>query len=118
MVTLTAPRPSVKSPRVKKAPAKPQRFARLEVPIGPNGEAGVLHLHVAVAGTEYSIRPIPCDFGEAFELVKLEEDGETYHVLVDDAYTNAPSCDCKGCLQWSHCKHADAIKALREAGRI
>jgi len=124
MSSLTQPAPAVKVRRPKKAPAKPQRFARLDDKPTVD-EPALLTLHVAGVETDYWLRLLPSDFGEAFRLMKIiptndgpAELGEVYDVLIEDAYTSAPSCQCKGFLRWGHCKHADAIKALREQGKL
>jgi hypothetical protein len=63
----------------------------------------------------YHLTPLPTDSGCAFELRQSELCGsETYHVSLDDF----GSCDCRGFTAWSHCKHFDAVKKLRELGRI
>ena len=53
------------------------------------------------------------DAARAFSLTK--SDGTVYHTEVT---TCTRSCDCKGHLRHGHCKHADAIAALMEAGRL
>jgi hypothetical protein len=119
MSTVCEPRSAVKA---RKATAKPQRFCRLDGKPSVD-EPAFLTLHVGGKETDYLIRPIPSNFGEAFELTKLEptddgpaELGDVYHVLIESEF-NA-SCECKGFLRWSHCKHLDSLKALRERGVI
>ena len=87
MATVTEPRPAVKS---RKPRAKPQRFCRLDGKPTVE-EPAFLTLHVAGKETDYLIRPVPSNFGEAFELTKLEivddgpaERGEVYHVLFEN----------------------------------
>src|SRR5262245_37909277 len=121
MSTVTEPRPTVKQ---RKPPVKPQRFARLND--RPTfDEPALLTLQVGSKEFDYWLRLVPSDFGEAFQLTKIiptgdgpAELGEVYHVLFEDAWPEAPRCDCKGALRWGHCKHADAIKALREKGKL
>jgi hypothetical protein len=119
MSTVTDPRPAVKQ---RKPRAKPQRFCRLDGKPEIDAPA-ILTLHVAGKETDYFIRPVPSNFGEAFELTKLEivddgpaERGEVYHVLFEDEHNH--TCECKGFLRWGHCKHVDSLKALRERGKI
>src|SRR5262245_31777408 len=111
MSTVTETRPAVKT---RKPRAKPQRFCCL------NGkptveEPAVLTLHVGGDETDYLLQLVPSNFGEAFQLTKLEtvgdgpaERGEVYHVLFEDQHNQ--TCECKGFLRWGHCKHLDSIK--------
>jgi hypothetical protein len=121
MSTVTESRPAVKQ---RKPRAKPQRFARLDDRPSVD-EPALLTLHVGGKEFDYWLRLVPSDFGEAFQLTKIvptgdgpAELGEVYHVLCEDAWPEAPRCDCMGALRWGHCKHADAIKTLREKGKL
>jgi len=63
---------------------------------------------------DYYLKPVACEEGPAFELSKLQGDGETYHVRIgEDA-----SCECKGFLRWGHCKHVDSLTALKQSNRL
>jgi hypothetical protein len=44
-------------------------------------------------------------------------DGETYHVCLDPA-GGRHSCECRGFLRHGHCKHVEALWALRAAGQL
>jgi hypothetical protein len=116
--------PPVKERKPRKPRAKPQRFARLDGKPTVD-EPAVLTLHVGGDETAYSLRIVSSDFGEVLRLTKLipteggpPELGEVYDVILEDAYTSAPTCTCKGHGRWGHCKHADAVKALHDAGRL
>ena len=116
MVTLTAPRPAVK------ARSRPERFAQLDDRPTVD-ESALLTLHVAGQETDYWLRVVPSDFGEAYRLSKIvptgdgpAELGEVYHVLFEDQFNH--TCECKGFLRHGHCKHIDSLKALRDAGRL
>ncbi len=114
---------SVKAPAKPRKPrATPRRYCRLNGKPSVDQPA-VLTLHVAGQETDYLIRPVPSNFGECFELTKLEfvddgpaERGEVYHVCFEDQFNH--TCECKGFGRWGHCKHLDSLKALREHGRI
>ena len=116
--------PPVKERKSRKPRAKPQRFARLDGK--PTfDEPAVLTRHVGGDETAYSLRVVPSDFGEALRLTKLvpteygpPELGEVYDVILEDDYTSGPTCTCKGFGRWGHCKHADAVKALCDAGKL
>ena len=81
--------------------------------------------HTRTQSTVYLAREIPAEgMGKGcrgFEVEKLDAEmnptGETYHVLLDsrDGYRH---CDCMGCEKWSHCKHADGLAALCQAGKV
>ncbi len=68
----------------------------------------------------YLVRPIPGDLGgEAYEVEKLDEalnTVEQYHVRLGAPAQTA--CECLGFLRWSHCKHADGLKALAAKGQL
>jgi hypothetical protein len=122
MSIATASAPRVKSSARRKAPANPQRFARLDDHPAVD-EPALLTLHVAGKETDYWLYVQPSDFGEAFRLEKLiptedgpAERGEVYHVCFEDQHNQA--CECKGYLRHGHCKHIDSLKALREAGKL
>jgi hypothetical protein len=63
---------------------------------------------------------VPSDFGLAFRLEKYEhqrrgEDDAAYNVLLDGERS---TCECKGFLRWGHCRHVEALTALRQAGKL
>lgn len=60
----------------------------------------------------YLLYDAPSDEGRAFVLVNLSN-AEKYSVLV-----NPKLCDCKGHTRYGYCKHADALTALVNAGRL
>jgi hypothetical protein len=116
MSTVTAPRPRAKSP------SNPQRFARLDAKPTVDDPA-LLTLHVAGKETEYWLYLQPSHFGEAFRLEKIipvedgpAQRGEVYQVCFEDQHNH--TCECKGHLHRGHCKHIDALTALRDAGRL
>src|SRR5438552_2686704 len=77
----------------------------------------VLTLRVGRKVNDYYLLPIPCDEGAAFEVSKLQGDGQTYHVSLSQA---GNTCECLGHLQHGHrtvCKHVASLVALRSAGR-
>jgi hypothetical protein len=114
MTTTTA----TASTRQRKPRAKPARSIRLVIP--PAGGTGVIRITVAQQSTDYSVREFRSEVGgRAFELAKLglTADGEVYHVrLTGDPRQD--SCDCKGFVRHSHCKHRDGLAALTAAGRL
>ena len=63
----------------------------------------------------YAVKRIRADWGAGFAWLKAGTT-EPYHVMVDGAAGS--SCDCQGCLQWAHCKHLDASKALIAQGKL
>jgi hypothetical protein len=63
---------------------------------------------------------VPSDFGLAFRLEKYEhqrrgEDDAAYNVLLDGERS---TCECRGFLRWGHCRHVEALTALRAAGKL
>jgi hypothetical protein len=119
MSTVCDPRPAVK----RRAPrAKPERLARL---IGKPtvNDSALLTLCVGGKQTDYLVRVMPSDFGEAFRLSKLVDEGdgpaaggEVYDVLFENEFDHR--CECREFLRHGYCKHIDSLKALRERGKI
>ena len=109
----TTPAPA----RQRRQRAKPARSIRLVVP--PAGGTGVVRVRVGRQSADYSLREFRSDVGgRAFELAKLglEGDGECYHVRLTG--NGQDSCDCRGFVRHSHCKHRDGLAALVAAGRL
>ena len=72
---------------------------------------------VLIGGGEYALSyhgELP-EAGEpvidGYRLVK--PDGTSYDLPAD-----ADSCECLGSLRWGRCKHAQAVRQLRQAGQI
>jgi hypothetical protein len=113
MSTTTATAPD----RQRRQRTKPARFIRLVV--RPDGGTGVVRVRVGRRSADYSLREFRSDVGgRAFELVKLglEADGEMYHVRLTG--NGQDSCDCRGFVRHSHCKHRDGLAALVAAARL
>ncbi len=102
----------------RKPRSKVSRTVKLLLPIGLDGGSGVIRIKV-VRGTketvnDYLIQRIPSDFGDGFQMDKLLGD-EMYHVHLSN---EGHQCECLGHLRWGHCKHVDALVALRGADLI
>ena len=68
----------------------------------------------------YILTPVASAWGQAFTLGKADNgDGhmETYCVLLDDK-RHHHTCDCAGHTFRNHCRHVEAILALRKAGKL
>lgn len=69
--------------------------------------------------TRYYVDECPADFGRGFTFRKAPADNPTtYHVNLGDR-ENAPSCECKGHLQFGHrttCRHLACIRTLLDRG--
>jgi hypothetical protein len=95
---------------------RPGPARRVRLALKPfEGNPGVVEIAVGKDAAAYFLSPVPADFGTGYRLEKLG-DGETYHVNL--AAGDLHSCDCKGFLQWGHCKHVEALLALHQAGRL
>jgi hypothetical protein len=98
---------------------KPQRFVRWAIRPDVYGAEGVLVLTVGQQATAYLTRRIPADRGEGWELTKFRQaagdERTVYHVCLDRV-GGRHSCECKGFLRWSHCKHAEGLLAVTAAG--
>jgi hypothetical protein len=100
----------------RKPRAKPARSIRLAVPPNADGRNGVVRITVGQAAQDYFLSRIPSDFGTAFCLEKVgDEEGTAYNV---NLAADRNLCDCQGHARWHHCKHADGLAALVQAGRL
>jgi hypothetical protein len=96
---------------------KPVRTVRLTLPASPDNPFVILTIRVGSTWDDYCVRPLPADFGAAYEVEKIfNPDGAVYHVHLSD--DGAATCECKGHLRWGHCKHGESILALRKAGKL
>ena len=101
--------------KAKRVKAKLARSARLGTEF--NGVRAML-LTVGKLQTGYYLSRIPADFGEAFRMEKFACDGGDVYDVNLDAATGNHTCTCKGGTYHGHCKHIDALKTLREAGKL
>lgn len=106
-----------------KTPSKPRRTVRLCIAACEVNPYNLILVKVGTQSDEYLVRRIPSDFGDAYTVKKLlpVDDldgslaGERYDVNLSD---EGSTCDCPGHLRHSHCKHVDALIALRQAGKL
>jgi hypothetical protein len=78
----------------------------------PGAPFGVVRIQVGMQINLYFLQAIPCDLeGRGFALTKLDREEVVYHVLLAGPQS---TCDCKGFLQHSHCKHMEGLLALVE----
>ena len=99
--------------RQRKARSKPARSIRLCVRPHEQGP-GVVRITVGGKEADYFLTELAADFGRGFQLEKIGAE-ESYHVNVEGV---RKTCECKGYLRHSHCKHADGLAALIAAGRL
>ena len=104
---------SSETARQRKPRPKPARSVRQCVKPHEQG-LGVLRLTVGGEETDYLLTPLASDFGKGFLLEKIGAE-ETYHVNVEG---DRKTCECKGYLRHSHCKHVDGLAALLAAGQL
>src|SRR5262249_2308732 len=95
----------------RKPRGKPERRISIADP-DPNGPARVVRVEEGRKVDHYHVRPIPSDFGPAYEVRKLGEHGTeaTYAVNLDPL---GPACDCLGFSHHGHCRHVEGLTALR-----
>ncbi len=84
-------------------------------------QAGFVVIDTPDASTCYVVTEFPTVWpGRGFYLRKWvsrsgrDKDVEAYSVLCAKAGARADTCECRGFVRWSHCKHADAMRALVE----
>jgi hypothetical protein len=100
--------------RQRKPRVKPARTIRLVVPPNAEGRNAVVRIAVGQDAADYLLDRLPSDFGTAFRLQKAGED-VFYNVCLSDG---GNLCDCQGHARWQHCKHADGLAALVQAGKL
>jgi hypothetical protein len=104
---------------------KPERQVRLTMPIRDNLMGGV-QITIGKVRHNYTILPIPSDFGVAFRLIKSElvrqpegfyelKDTARYDVLLNGEQS---TCECKGFLKHHRCKHVEGLTVLLQRGLI
>jgi hypothetical protein len=95
---------------------KPARSIRLVLRPNGDGRNGVVRITVGKESQDYFVSRIPSDFGTAFVLEKVGDEGGTAYNVNLAADRNL--CDCQGHARWAHCKHADGLAALVKAGKL
>ncbi len=97
------------------------RTVNLLLPVGPLDTNGVLRLTDGGKETLFFVDRLASEVGgAAFRLTKFEqhqrgEDDAVYNVLLDGERS---SCECKGHLRHGHCRHVEALTALKAAGKL
>jgi hypothetical protein len=77
---------------------------------------GVFSVTVRKVTLFYAYREIPCEIGgRGFVLLRLDRD-EVYHVRIGE--TEDCSCECRGFLAHSHCKHIEGLLELESEGLL
>jgi hypothetical protein len=95
---------------------KPAHIVKLVLPMNEEGRNGVVSISVGKHSQRYFISRIASDYGTAFVLEKCEDPaGTAYYVCLDG---DKHSCDCAGFTRHLHCKHADGLAALVQAGKL
>jgi len=98
--------------RTRKPRVKPARRVHLY-----DGSPALLEMTIGAETFSYWLKPLAADFGTSFEVRKLLADGgDVYHVHIDEQGHH--SCTCKGGTYCGHCKHLEAVLALRKAGKL
>ncbi len=114
---MSANQPTVLNAEGKPAAKKPARTLRF------NTDTSTLTLTITtgrkVKETAYSVERIGSDFGDGFRLTKNvgspEDECDIYCVHLSN---EGHSCECLGFLRWNHCKHIEALCAMRKTGTI
>jgi hypothetical protein len=101
------------STRQRKPRSRPARSIRLCVRPHEQG-SGVVRIAVGGKEADYFLTELAADFGRGFLLEKIGAE-ESYHVNVD---ADRKTCECKGYLRHSHCKHGDGLAALIAVGQL
>ena len=101
------------------ATARPKQ-ARKPVPrfLTPLGDS-VFRIQVGKTWDNYSISPVPCDFGGiGFSVLALtlERDAPLYHVHI--SRPGVGTWDCIAGTKGTRCKHRDGILKLIELGKL
>src|SRR5262249_12152909 len=98
--------------RQRKPRPKPQRHIHV-CDRDPNGSgAVVVRVEEGKKTDHYYVKPIPSDFGHAFEVRKIGPAGfePAYAVNLDPL---GPAADCSGSSPPGHCRPVEGLAALR-----
>jgi hypothetical protein len=82
------------------------------------GNSTVLALTTGKDTTFYRLETLAADRGRGFRLSKADcgnGPAEVYNCLLDGQFS---SCECKGFLNWNHCKHLESLTALAKSGKL
>jgi hypothetical protein len=101
--------------RQRKPRAKPARSINVAVRPSDVNPFFVVRIVEGKKTDFYSVRPIPSDWGTAYQMAKLPEDSEPYQVCLAGADS---ICTCKGHLRHGHCRHVEGLTALVKADRL
>jgi len=83
---------------------------------------GKLPATVEVMDTHYLVHEIPCEIGgRGFTFRKVDMGTSPWSIA--EEYTcclagKDSTCECKGFLRWSHCKHLESLTALASRGKL
>jgi hypothetical protein len=112
--TATATQTTTRKPRQRKKPVRLVGIVR---------QGGETFLRITLDGepTHYRLTALSSDMGRAFRLEKMAAGS---FIVVEKTYdlclsaNDCSSCECKGFIRWSHCKHLESLSALIEAKRL
>jgi hypothetical protein len=105
----------------QRKPVEVKRVLRVLAPIDAQGEG-----HVSITVTRgnkleldfYELQTFPAYDGSVIGVTVVNRyDPNTYHCAIASDRAKS-TCDCKGFLRWSKCKHVDALHALQERGQL
>lgn len=91
------------------------RVIRLIHPLDHHG-VGAFYIKTDRGFAFYTIREIPCEIGGRGFVVHLMGLGTLYHVRV--GVPNDCTCECKGFLYRSYCRHTLGLEALIAQGKL
>lgn len=97
------------------SPAKPARSIRLIRPPSIDG-VGVFCVSVGEESAYYALREVPCAIGGRGFAVHRLGLGNLYHVRI--GRPEECSCECKGFLFRSTCRHVLGLLALVREGKL
>jgi hypothetical protein len=110
-MTLLANRKPEAKPR-----SKPERKIKVLVGLNADGLNAVVRITVGKDAADYFVSRIFSDFGKGYRLEKINDPADTiYHVNLS---VEGSRCDCPGYSWRGHCKHADGMRALLDAGQL
>jgi len=101
--------------RVRKPRAKPERRVRLAVALNAAGQNGLVVITVGKNVEAYYLNRAHADWGMGFSVEMIGGTDGPYHVHLDG---DNKTCDCKGHSRHNHCKHADGLAKLIQAGKL
>jgi hypothetical protein len=110
---------SASTPPVKPARKPPSRsIGIVELPAPDSDGWSAIRIMVGQETTVYLLRAVPADFGEGFQLEKLDEGLQTVETYDVNLMGQESTWTCPGHTFHGHCRHVSGLQALDAKGKL